>query len=82
MNKLVITMIDGTQYEKEFSQSSLAEAFLAKLEMFDGLFIDLNSKNEGEASLPVRINPKYIMRVEEEDDGYKDEFYPLNKLAS
>lgn len=67
MNKLVITMVDGTQYEKEFEEKFLAEAFLSKLELFNGLFIDLNERDQQDAS-PVRINPKYIMRVEEETE--------------
>lgn len=77
MNKLVITMVDGTQYEKEFEEKFLAEAFLAKLELFDGLFIDLNTKVAEEDAPPVRINPKYIMRVEEdqeEDEEHEIEF--------
>ena len=68
MNKLLITMVDGTQYEKEFAERCQSEAFLTKLEMFDGLFIDLATREETQigknSTSQVRINPKYIMRVE------------------
>lgn len=66
MNKIIITMVDGAQYEKEFFARAQAKAFLAKLELFEGLLIDLNALDREDVSAPqVRINPKFILRVEE-----------------
>ena len=67
MHKLIITMADGSQYEKEFSERYLIESFLAKLEMFEGLFVDLNFGEPNDPLIPqVRINPKFIMKIEQE----------------
>ena len=59
MIDLKITMADATEYHKSFATSGMCNLFLAKLELFEGLFMDLS---EGDRVL--RINPKYIMRVE------------------
>ncbi len=67
MNKITITLADGSEYEKEFEERYLAEAFIAKLEFFEGLFIDLNTNELDDLTVPqVRINPKFIMKIEQE----------------
>ncbi len=59
MINLIITMADATEYHKSFATSGMCDLFLAKLELFEGLFMDLSEGDE-----VLRINPKYIMRVE------------------
>ncbi len=67
MQKIIITMSDGSQYEKEFTERYLIEAFLAKLEIFEGLFIELNHNEMNNPFAPsVRINPKFIVKIEQE----------------
>ena len=40
MEKIKITLVDGSQYSKMFETSGIKDQFLAKLELFEGLFID------------------------------------------
>jgi hypothetical protein len=60
MVDLIITMADERKYRKSFPTSGLCKLFLAKLELFEGLFIDISEGDE-----VLQINPKYIIRVEE-----------------
>lgn len=64
MQKIQIIMSDGKQYEKAFADPAHIQSFLTKLEMFEGLFINLYDTTENQ-SIRVRINPKFIMRIEE-----------------
>jgi hypothetical protein len=59
MEKIKITLVDGSQYNKFFESSGLRDQFIAKLELFEGLFIDFFTEEK-----LVKINPKYIMKME------------------
>lgn len=59
MEKIKITLVDGSEYSKFFETSALRDLFVAKLELFEGLFIDFYT---GEKF--VKINPKYIIKME------------------
>lgn len=61
MIDLVITLADMSQYRKSFENKILSETFLAKLELFEGLFLDLSIEGKR-----IRINPRFIVKVEEE----------------
>ena len=60
MEKIKITLSDGSQYSKMFETSGLRDQFLAKLELFEGLFIDFFVDER-----MVKINPKFILKVEQ-----------------
>ena len=59
MEKIEITLSDGSHYSKMFETSSLRDQFVAKLELFDGLFIDFEAVER-----TVKINPKFIIKME------------------
>ncbi len=59
MENIKITLIDGSEYIKSFETNSLRDQFIAKLELFEGLFIDFNF-----AEKIIKINPKYIIKME------------------
>ena len=59
MEKIKITLIDGSQYNKVFETSGLRDQFFAKLELFEGLFIDFFVDDR-----VIKINPKFIVKVE------------------
>ncbi len=59
MEKIEITLSDGSQYCKFFETNSLRDQFIAKLELFDGLFIDFPLEER-----TVKINPKFIIKME------------------
>ena len=59
MEKIKITLVDGSQYSKFFETNSLRDQFMAKLELFDGLFIDFNFDEK-----IIKINPKFIIKME------------------
>ena len=60
MEKIKITLVDGSQYNKMFETSWLRDQFLAKLELFEGLFIDFFVEDR-----IIKINPKFIMKIEQ-----------------
>ena len=59
MEKIKITLIDGSQYSKFFETNNLRDQFVAKLELFEGLFIDFFSDEK-----IIKINPKFIIKME------------------
>ncbi len=59
MEKIIITLVDGSQYSKFFESSWLRDQYVAKLELFDGLFIDFFSEEK-----LIKINPKFIIKME------------------
>ncbi|MBM3192657.1 MAG: hypothetical protein FJZ59_00295 [Chlamydiae bacterium] len=59
MEKIKITLVDGSEYSKFFETSSLRDQFVAKLELFEGLFIDFFTQEK-----IVKINPNYIIKIE------------------
>jgi hypothetical protein len=59
MEKIKITLVDGSQYSKFFESSGLRDQFVAKLELFEGLFIDFFAEER-----VVKINPKFIIKME------------------
>ncbi len=59
MEKIKITLVDGSQYSKFFETNNLRDQFVAKLELFEGLFIDFFAEER-----TIKINPKFIIKVE------------------
>ncbi len=59
MEKIKITLVDGSQYSKSFETNSLRDQFIAKLELFEGLFIDFLMDEK-----IIKINPKFIIKME------------------
>ncbi len=59
MEKIKITLVDGSQYNKMFETSGLRDQFLAKLELFEGLFIDFFFEER-----LIKVNPKFIIKIE------------------
>lgn len=59
MENIKITLVDGSQYSKCFETSNLRNQFIAKLELFDGLFIDFFFEEK-----LIKINPKFIVKLE------------------
>lgn len=59
MEKIKITLSDGSQYSKSFETSWLRDQFIAKLELFEGLFIDFLAEER-----TIKINPKFIVKME------------------
>lgn len=59
MEKIKITLVDGSVHNKFFETSNLRDQFIAKLELFEGLFIDFFTDEK-----VVKINPKYIIKME------------------
>jgi hypothetical protein len=59
MEKLKITMSDGSQYSRWFESSTLRDQFIYKLELFEGLFIDFMDEDR-----IIKVNPKFIIKLE------------------
>ncbi len=59
MQKIKITLADGSQYSKFFETNNLRDQFVAKLELFEGLFIDFFADER-----IIKINPKFIIKME------------------
>ena len=52
-------MADGSCYEKWFETEPLRDLFFAKLELLEGLFIDLLLEGKR-----VKLNPRFILKIE------------------
>jgi hypothetical protein len=59
MEKLKITMSDGSQYSRWFESSNQRDQFIYKLELFEGLFIDFMDEDR-----IIKVNPKFIIKLE------------------
>jgi len=59
MNEIKITLSDGSKYSKFFESNNLRDQFVAKLELFEGLFIDFFTGGK-----IIKINPKFIIKME------------------
>lgn len=62
MEKIKITLVDGSQYSKLFETSNLRDQFVAKLELFEGLFIDFCAEERS-----IKVNPRFIIKIEQEN---------------
>jgi hypothetical protein len=59
MEKLKITLSDGSIYNRWFESAYLRDQFIYKLELFEGLFIDFVDEDR-----IVKVNPKFIIKLE------------------
>ena len=59
MNEIKITLSDGSEYIKFFESNKLRDQFIAKLELFEGLFLDFFLGDK-----IIKINPKFIIKME------------------
>ncbi len=59
MEKIKITLSDGSEYSKFFESNNLRDQFVAKIELFEGLFLDFFLDDK-----IVKINPKFIIKME------------------